>query len=174
MRIVLLLGSVLAALLGFSGVVLAQERFLSIAIAGPELPVKLGNPIEIIVSVTNVSDVPVHAFRLSAMGNGERDFSVTVLDDHRRSVSHTTRGKLENFEPGGGCCFLIDGPTAKFLLDPGDIFRTSIPISDLFVVDRPGVYSIVVSTRSFGFLRFGIEESNSTLNSNEIFVTVTN
>jgi hypothetical protein len=174
MRMVLLVKIVLGAFFWFSGIAQAQETLLSIVIEGPELPVKLGNPIEIIVSVTNVSDVPVHAFRLSAMGNGERDFSVTVLDDHRRSVSHTTRGKLQNFEPGGGCCFLIDGPTAKFLLDPGDIFRTSIPISDLFVVDRPGIYSIVVSTRSFGFLRFGIKESNSMINSNEIFVTVTN
>lgn len=118
----------------------------SIAVAPPNGPVRLGSPINVIVTVTNTSGKELYMASDRGKDGTYKDF-VVLLMRHGREVETTVfhrriRGRQRPDDPpeveSFGSSILLPHP-------PGKMFVMTIDLKRLYEITEPGAYTLDVS-----------------------------
>jgi hypothetical protein len=131
---------------------------LAISISGPSAPVKVGEPIRIAVTETNTSNLTLLSSDAGEAGDGEMIFHVEVRDERGNSVEKTSYGIALYGKDGTGIPHGIS--SRSFHIDPGDILKKNIIVTNLFKINAPGSYSILVFDPISAIYGGGVANSN--------------
>lgn len=136
----------------------AQEtpKPFTILIAGPTSSIKAGTICEISVTITNISTHQI-AIRKDNGGFPAHYYTISILDDAGHSLaahsSKEVRGAIRS--------------SFQFKkLQPKEVFKETLRVSDLFDFSKPGVYKIRVRRD------VEPEDGGGHVDSNEIAITV--
>ena len=148
--VILLAGSYCAGQASSSGPATTQtvdgnSPSLSISIAAPTSPVHLGSPLNITATMKNIGakriywdifrgkDSPYMVFRIKLMKDGHE---VETTFFHRKLLGQQRPG--DPLEVESGSAFASH-------LDPGESYATTIDLTRLYEITKPGVYTLDVS-----------------------------
>jgi hypothetical protein len=101
---------------------------------------RLGEPIDLAISIRNRTNRP----SLFLTGTGDDDFEIWVLDGNRQ-MPLTPAGRLAEPRKLEHQVFWDGG--SSYDLSPGESRTFPIRLSDLFKLDHPGVYTVIVESR---------------------------
>jgi hypothetical protein len=156
---------VLLSVLVVTGVVLAssdsREQF-SVALQAPSGPVKTGSEVRVRATTTNTSD---HEIRF-ARGFGEQEFDleIDVRDEKGQTPPLTEAYRQLKEHPSSRW-----GSYSTYVLEPDKSFEDELVVTKLYVLTRPGKYTISVTRGQRPLLQ---TLGKSGVKSNSITVTV--
>lgn len=117
----------------------------AISIAGPTGPIKLGSPIKVTVTVTNISQQEVYwnselgkdsAYRSFLFLLSKNGHEVQTTYFHRRISGRQQKSDPDEV-PGSGSSILLPHP-------PGKMFEIPIDLTRLYEITEPGTYTFRV------------------------------
>jgi hypothetical protein len=136
----------------------------SITVADPAQPIHLGSPINVTVTVTNISGKEIYLASDKGPNAKYKDFSY-LLEKAGHEVETTLfhrrmSGRLRPDDPAdplGSSSIVVPHP-------PGPIFAMTIDLTRLYEINQPGEYTLIVS-------RFD-EDSKTIIHSNTLTINI--
>ncbi len=116
-----------------------------LVVRAPRGPLAVGEPIDLVVSMKNVSDT-----RLSLLlTRGDVPLAL-VRDSKGKPIARTKEG-LRRYGPSWWLAY--SAPSRFFgVLEPGQTRETVFPLTRYYVFSTPGTYTVLVAASSFGGL----------------------
>src|SRR5262249_21543663 len=137
----------------------AQELSLKITIVAAQNSVKAGDPIEITVTMKNMSDHDITMVAVGSNSKAELNYEIIARDKNGEMLNETIYGKGLK----GG----VAGSRKLFTLKPGAEITETSDINKLYDMSMPGEYVIQVEKE------LPASEGKGMIKSNTITVTVT-
>src|SRR5215475_1002556 len=135
----------------------AQEQSLKITIVAAQNGVKAGDPIEITVTMKNMSDHDITMGKLVSNTHAELNNEIIVRDKNGEMPNETRYKK--GIKEG------VAGSRRRFTLKPGEEITETSNINKLYDLSRPGEYTVQVEKE------LPASEVKGTIKSNTIAVT---